>query len=136
MADLTEHDAAFLGGWPAIEWRQPITVRTMNGDNETGCHDVKSAPSIWRRTRHGALCRGPNVSDDWLEYFGAIVRCQSNQWHVLRSLLSSLRPGKVLLQPDAEHRPKVTLNAGRNSSMRSARSRSPRPRPYRRARHM
>jgi hypothetical protein len=49
MADLTEHDAAFLGGWPAIEWRQPITVRTMNGDNETGCHDVESAPSIWRR---------------------------------------------------------------------------------------
>ena len=37
MADLTEHDAAFLGGWPAIEWRQPITVRTMNGgENETG----------------------------------------------------------------------------------------------------
>ena len=38
--------------------------------------------------------RPPNVSDDWLEYFGAIVRCQSNQWHVLRSLLSSLRPGQ------------------------------------------
>jgi hypothetical protein len=35
MADLTEHDAACLGGWPAIEWRKPITVRTMNGDGSS-----------------------------------------------------------------------------------------------------
>ena len=32
---LTEHDAACLGGWPAIEWRKPITVRTMNGDGSS-----------------------------------------------------------------------------------------------------
>ena len=24
-----------LGGWPAIEWRKPITVRTMNGDGSS-----------------------------------------------------------------------------------------------------
>jgi hypothetical protein len=35
MADLTEHDAACLGGWPAVEWRKPITVRTMNGDGSS-----------------------------------------------------------------------------------------------------
>ena len=35
LADLTEHDAACLGGWPAIEWRKPITVRTMNGDGSS-----------------------------------------------------------------------------------------------------
>jgi hypothetical protein len=35
MTDLTEHDAACLVGWPAIEWRKPITVRTMNGDGSS-----------------------------------------------------------------------------------------------------
>ena len=35
MADLTEHDAAFLAGWPAVKWRKPITVRTMNGDGSS-----------------------------------------------------------------------------------------------------
>jgi hypothetical protein len=35
VTDLTEHDAAFLAGWPAIERRKPITVRTMNGDGSS-----------------------------------------------------------------------------------------------------
>jgi hypothetical protein len=35
MTDLTEHDAACLTGWPAIEWRKPMTVRIMNGDGSS-----------------------------------------------------------------------------------------------------
>ena len=35
MTGQTEHDAACLTGWPAIEWRKPIIVRTMNGDGSS-----------------------------------------------------------------------------------------------------
>jgi hypothetical protein len=68
MVDLTEHDAACLGGWPAIEWWKPITVRTMNGDAEAVCFPGHScsryllggAPRIAQKT-----CTSSHIKSRW-----------------------------------------------------------------------